>query len=239
MSLDGFDQRLSRISTMWTMHQEAHRGGADAVQAELLFRYRGPAYRYLLAAVRNADAADDLAQEFALRFLRGDFGKADPKKGRFRDYLRTSLSRLATDYYRQQAEVGVELADDPTDRRPSEAVDRAYDEQWRNELLDRAWAAMARESPTEYAALKMRVETPDMNSVEMSAKLSEQLGREVSSDAIRKALERGRKRFAESLIDEVEATIAEPDSGSLENELEDLGLIRYCQSALERRRTPS
>jgi RNA polymerase sigma factor (sigma-70 family) len=236
VSHDDFDERLSRISTMWTMHHEAHRGGADAAQAELLFRYRGPAYRYLLAAVRNADAAEDLAQEFALRFLRGDFGKADPKKGRFRDYLRTSLSRLATDYYRQQAEVGVELADDPTGRRPSEAVDREYDEQWRSELLDRAWAAMARESPTEYAALKMRVESPDVNSVEMATRLSERLGREVSSDAVRKALQRGRLRFAETLLDEAAATLADPDGDGLENELEDLGLIRYCRSALERRR---
>jgi hypothetical protein len=103
-------------------------------------------------------------------------------------------------------------------------------------LLDRAWAAMARESPTEYAALKMRVESPDMNSVEMSAILSEQLGREVSSDAVRKALQRGRLRFAESLLDEVAATLTDPDVGDLENELEDLGLIRYCRSALERRR---
>jgi RNA polymerase sigma-70 factor (ECF subfamily) len=190
----------------------------------------------LLASVRNADAAEDLAQEFALRFLRGDFGKADPSRGRFRDYLRTSLSRLATDFFRKQAELGGELADDPTDRRPPEAVDQEYDEHWRNELLDRAWAEMERESPTEYAALKMRVENPDMNSVEMAAELTGRLGREVSSDAVRKAIQRGRQRFAETLLEEVAATLSEPDADGLEEELKDLGLIRYCRSALDRRR---
>src|SRR5262245_20576415 len=98
---------------MWTIHLQAHRDGVSALQAELLRRYRGPAFRYLIACVRNPDVAEDLAQEFALRFLRGDFGKADRNRGRFRDYLRVSLSRLATDYYREQAKLGVELAEDP------------------------------------------------------------------------------------------------------------------------------
>jgi RNA polymerase sigma-70 factor (ECF subfamily) len=230
------DERLSRISTMWTIHLQAHREGVAALQAELLRRYRGPAFRYLIACVHDADVAEDLAQEFALRFLRGDFGKADRSRGRFRDYLRVSLSRLATDYYRQQAKQGVELAADPTDRRPPESADREYDEHWRDELLNRAWSAMAKESPTEYAALKLRVEVPDMNSVEMATKLSEQLGRQVSSDSVRKAIERGRKRFAETLLDEVAATLDDADDASLEAELTDLGLIRYCRSVLERRR---
>ena len=38
----------------------------------------GAAYRYLLGAVHDPDAADDLCQDFAVRFLRGDFRRADP-----------------------------------------------------------------------------------------------------------------------------------------------------------------
>jgi RNA polymerase sigma factor (sigma-70 family) len=235
---ENLDLRLSRISTMWTMHVEAHRDGLAAAQAELLRRYRGPAFRYLLACVHDGDTAEDLAQEFALRFLRGDFGKADPQRGRFRDYLRTSLSRLATDHYRQQAKFGVELEADPTDRRPPESADRDYDEQWRDELLNRAWSAMAKETPTEYAALKLRVDAPDMNSVEMAEILGGQLGRAISSEAVRKAVQRGRQRFAETLLDEVAATLDDPDGDALEAELSDLGLIRYFRAALERRSAP-
>src|SRR5689334_15571752 len=98
------DQRLSRISTLWSAMAQAHQGPADeaaAAQRLLLERYAGAAYRYLLAAA--GDAADDLFQEFALRFLRGDFRRADPRRGRFRDYLKAALIHLAHDHGRAQA----------------------------------------------------------------------------------------------------------------------------------------
>src|SRR5262245_4705081 len=98
---------------MWTLHRAAFQDGVSVKHIELLQRYRGPAYRYLLACVRSADVAEDLAQDFALKFLRGDFGKADPQRGRFRDYLRTSLSRLATDHFRKQQKEAGELAVEP------------------------------------------------------------------------------------------------------------------------------
>ena len=85
-------QRLSRINTLWTMVFQAHGADRDAVQQAqcvLLERYRGAIYRYLVGALRDADAAEELAQEFALRFVRGDFRRANPEKGRFRSYLKT------------------------------------------------------------------------------------------------------------------------------------------------------
>jgi DNA-directed RNA polymerase specialized sigma24 family protein len=51
-----------------------------------------------MGAVRNPDTAGDLAQEFALRFLRGAFRHADPGRGRFRDYMKTALIHLVNDY---------------------------------------------------------------------------------------------------------------------------------------------
>ncbi len=70
------DERLSRISTFWSAVHVAHEDPADARQAAqnlLLERYSGAAYRYLLGAVRDPDVAAELFQDFALRFLRGDF----------------------------------------------------------------------------------------------------------------------------------------------------------------------
>jgi len=190
----------------------------------------------LLACVRSADVAEDLAQDFALKFLRGDFGKADPGRGRFRDYLRTSLSRLATDHFRKQRKEAGELPVEPVDPRPFEAADHDYDDQWRSEVLDRAWAKLEQAAPIEYAALKLRVEEADLTSGEMADQLKQKLGKEISPDAVRKALERGRRRFADSLLSEVEATMEETTDESLERELTDLGLIRYCKSALAARR---
>ena len=101
MDRDELDQRLSRMSTVWTMVFEAHGGEADAATAAmsgLALRYSGVVYRYLLGAVRDPDAAAELSQELALRILRGAFRHADPSRGRFRDYLKTALIHLVDDY---------------------------------------------------------------------------------------------------------------------------------------------
>src|SRR6478672_6403505 len=97
------DERLSRIATRWTAVFRAHGDAptlAEAARHRLMLQYSGAAYRYLLGAVRDPDVAADLCQEFAVRFLRGDFRRADPGRGRFRDYLKRSLSHLVTDHHR-------------------------------------------------------------------------------------------------------------------------------------------
>src|SRR5262249_49413819 len=102
---DSWDQRLSRISTIWTMLRQAHDGPAGAATAApqvLLQRYGGAVHRYLLAVVGDSHAADDLTQEFGLSLVRGAFHKADPQRGRFRDYVKTALFHLVADYHRQQ-----------------------------------------------------------------------------------------------------------------------------------------
>src|SRR4051794_28269956 len=89
--------RLSRIDTPWTIVARAHDGPCDAAasaQRLLIERYRGAAYRYLRASVRDPDAAAELFQEFALRLLRGDFHRARRHRGRFRDYLKSVLVNL-------------------------------------------------------------------------------------------------------------------------------------------------
>src|SRR5690242_54719 len=105
MTDDNFDQRLSRISTCWTLVFQAHAAPKEAVAAAqqvLMQRYCGAVYRYLLASLRDADAADEVAQEFALRFVRGDFKRADPERGRFRDFVKTALYHLIVDYHRRR-----------------------------------------------------------------------------------------------------------------------------------------
>ena len=105
MEAPGLDSRLSQISTQLSLLFRAHEGPgqeASAAQMELLQRYCGAIYRYLRSAVPQPEIAEDLCQEFALRFVRGDFRRADPDRGRFRDFVKTSLFNLITDYRRQQ-----------------------------------------------------------------------------------------------------------------------------------------
>src|SRR3954451_14926179 len=99
-------QHLSQIATQWSVLYQAHKGGeSEAARPRqlLMQRYCGAVYRYLLRAVRDPSVAEDLTQEFALRFIQGRFGQADPSQGRFRSYVKGALFRLVQDHYRAQA----------------------------------------------------------------------------------------------------------------------------------------
>src|SRR5690349_8900362 len=107
--------RLSQLTTLWSLVRQAHQGPAPdtaAARQQLLERYGRPIHRYLLGALGDADAADELMQEFALRFLRGDFHRADPQQGRFRNYVRQALVRLVSRYRHKQRRRPGALPDD-------------------------------------------------------------------------------------------------------------------------------
>ena len=75
--------RLSQIDTLWSMVRLAHDDqpeGVRAAQEAILERYGGAARRYLAGALRDSEAADEVFQDFALRFVRGDFRSADPDR---------------------------------------------------------------------------------------------------------------------------------------------------------------
>src|SRR6476619_5714252 len=146
MADDAIPDRLSQISTLWTALRRAHGGDDDddrRLLAGLIERYHTAAYRYLVATARNPGVAADLFQEFAVRFLRGDFRRASPDRGRFRDYLRATLINLA----RRRPGVlrpGPAAAADPdqlpaADADESAAADESFLAHWRESLLDAAW----------------------------------------------------------------------------------------------------
>src|SRR5262249_2011748 len=97
------DLRISRIDTLWTIVGQAHASNGDvhAAQRSLLERYGGAARRYLLAATRDTDVADELFQEFAVRFLHGKLRGASEARGRFRDFLKGVLSHMVTDHWKK------------------------------------------------------------------------------------------------------------------------------------------
>jgi len=240
--------RLSRISTVWSMLAEAGRSSqtaAGAARLAFIQRYQGAVYRYLLGAVHDPDTADELFQEFALRFLRGRFRHADPERGRFRDYLKTALYHLVADHQKKQQRrpcpLEQSVADGAAPDSGPEASARRFIESWRDELLARAWEALAAEQhdggQPHYTVLKHRAEHPEANSAEMAEQLSARLRpkRPYSEAGIRKVLQRARLRFAELLIDDVAHSLGQPGREQLEQELIDVGLLPYCRSALKRR----
>jgi RNA polymerase sigma-70 factor (ECF subfamily) len=238
---DSFDQRLSRISTMWTVLRQAHDGPADAATAAqhlLLQRYGGAVHRYLSAVIRDSHAADDLTQEFGLSLVRGAFHKADPQRGRFRDYVKTALFHLVADYQRQQTGRMRFLAPDSLElanlASRDDAAERRFDESWREELLARAWEALAEAQPIYYAVLRLRAAQPKLRAPELGSELSRQLGKTFSASAIRQTLHRAREKFALFLIDEVAESLEPPTAEQIAQELRELNLLAYCQPMLER-----
>ena len=142
------DPHLSQMSTEWSMVFRAHSGSPDEAHeaaSRLMCRYGGAVHRYLLKALRDPDAARELDQEFALRFLRGDFKHSDPNRGRFRDYVKRAVQNLINDYYRRKRPL-VSLDDRVPEPAAADAgladFEQQFIESWRKDLLDRAWASL-------------------------------------------------------------------------------------------------
>ena len=170
--------RLSQIETAWTLVVRAHGEARDAAaeaQRSLMERYLGAVYRYLLGAVRNEEIAGELFQEFAIRFLRGGFRRADPERGRFRNFVKTALINLINDHHKQEArrrrtQSTADLGPDFASTCDVESEQR-FLESWREELLARVWDALARiEKETGkpfHTVLRFRIQHPNLRSPEM------------------------------------------------------------------------
>jgi RNA polymerase sigma factor (sigma-70 family) len=231
--------RLSQISTAWSVVRQAHEGPVEAMtaaQQELLEHYGQAIHRYLLSALGDPAAADDLTQDFALNLVRGQFRRADPQHGRFRNYVKTVLFHLVSNYRKRQRKLPRSLpADDSALANlasPPEDVSHQFDENWRQVLLSRVWQKLAEAQPIYHAVLHCRAANPKMSSAEMALKLGAQLGKTQTAESIRQNLHRARAAFAELLLSEVAQSLEAPTAEQLETELADLNLLPYCQSAL-------
>jgi RNA polymerase sigma-70 factor (ECF subfamily) len=239
-------QHLSQIATLWTVVDQAHGSDAEAVTAarqRLLQRYGGAVQRYLLGVLRDPEAAGELTQEFALRFLDGKYQGADRERGRFRNFVKGVLAHLIADHYRRQQArprpLPPEVEDAQAPGRGPTDPDPLFVESWRQALLGRAWQALAEvEAETGqpfHTVLRLRVDQPDLRSAQMAEQLSARLGKPVSPAGVRQTLHRARDRFADLLLDEVLQTLGRSAEEDLEQELIELNLLGYCQAALDRR----
>jgi DNA-directed RNA polymerase specialized sigma24 family protein len=246
MGPNELNERLSSIKTSWSKLFQAHQGEKDAATAalqQLLLRYYGAVYRYLLGTVCDADAAEELTQEFAVRFLRGDFRRADPQQGRFRDFLKTSLRHLVITYWRGR-EKAPPLPPDGPERAaagppPGDDFDRAFLDKWREELLARTWEALAKaqeEAGQPYhTVLRCKTRGPELHSAQLAEQVGAQVGKAYTEAGVRQLLHRARERFAQLLVEEAARSLETSDPAKLEQELIELNLLDYCRSALERR----
>jgi RNA polymerase sigma-70 factor (ECF subfamily) len=250
MDESSLQQRLSQINTRWTLLMQVHGTAMDAQMAalsRLVERYHPAVYRYLLGAVRDPDTADDLFQEFALRFVRGDFRRVEPGRGRFRDYVRKVLVNLINSHRKNQARGLPVLTDTPVEVVSETEAGAGEDEQqflagWRKALLDRAWEALAAmhnpKGPPYHLALRLRTENPDLSSARLAELLNQQArpAEPFTDSGLRKVLQRARDLFTDLLVDEVARSLQTTSLDDVEQEVIDLGFQAYCQKVLDRRR---
>jgi RNA polymerase sigma-70 factor (ECF subfamily) len=236
-------QHISGMETHWEVLRTAHEGAPDEVRAaqqEILQRYRPAIYRYLLACLANADAAEEVLANFSYRFVRGDFRNADHEKGRFRDLLKKAIYHLIIDYHKSGKKQHQPISPDGPE--PIASFDSTYDsdrqflDTWRATLLNKAWDGLQAEEKRTgrplHTVLHFRAGHSEMRSAQMAEELSKRLGQSYTGDWVRKWLGLARDRFAELLLEEVKVSLHNPTPDTVEEELIDLQLFEYCKTAV-------
>jgi len=247
MKSDEIDARLSQIETDWKIILDASRGAEIAHKRAIqtfFDQYSRAVYRYLLGAVRDPDAADELFQEFALRISKGSFRNADQSRGRFRAYLKSALINLVIEYRRKMSKKPGSIHVEPGElKNPEAALEAEFTKTWRNELLSRTWQQLEAEDQRKqrnyFVVLKFQTEHPQLTSTDAAEQLNALLPANrgpLTPAGTRKTLQRAREKFAELLLEEVSRSLHDPRLDELENELVELQLDPYCRSALRRRR---
>lgn len=240
--------RLSQFSTDWSALLAAHHGLPEQqIQArqQLLDVYGPTVLAYLRGSVADAETAHELYHEFAIRLLRGDFRNAAPDQGRFRSFIKTVLYHLIVDYrracHRAKRNVALrEFMDGATEAStdPVTDEDAAFLTRWKATLVERALGALQDfekvGGPPLRRVLQLRMEqigTPDDG---VARALAMELGRPIESSTFRRWLHLARRRFADALVAEVAWTIKDPTADLLADELQALGLLDRCRTALDR-----
>ncbi len=236
------NSRLSRIETLWSVVRHSQDTDSElsvSAQQQLLNLYGSAIKRYLLAALRDQDAADELFQQFALKFVEGGFRNADESKGQFRAFVKTVLYRMIASHFRKrsrskQKTLQPDLINDWVVNESEN--DSQFSTEWRDEILEQAWQALEnndRQSKTNhFIILTVKVNEPGLSSPEFAERLTELLGKPVKATAARVSLHRAREKFAKYVIESVAQSLENPTRQNIEEELIDLELISYCRDTL-------
>jgi RNA polymerase sigma-70 factor (ECF subfamily) len=228
-SHDGLESRAQSASfgaTHWSVVLAAARQASPEgkVALEKLCRtYWRPIYCYIRRKGYSAQDAEDLTQELFARMLaRNDFADVSPVKGKFRSFLLKAVNHLLADEWDRATRIKrggaqpvvsfdshsgeghyqLEAADNRN-------ADELYDRQWAMTVIETVLTQLGAEFAAGgksqlFATLKeLLVGTQDGCDYGTAA---QRLG--MSEGAVRVAVHRLRRKFAESFRDEVAGTLA-------------------------------
>jgi RNA polymerase sigma factor (sigma-70 family) len=232
---------LNLIETQWSLVLRAQPELGDAAaraRKQVMERYIGAVEHYLLRVTRDPHLAADLTQEFAVRFLEGAFRGVDPRRGRFRDYVKKTVMNLVIDAHRRHRSRPESLSEGQLEVSAPALDLNQYDRQfldcWRDVLLGRAWERLAEYQEMIgqpfHTVLRLKADQPDLHSPELADRLSTQLDRPVSAGWVRQVLHRAREKFVEYVRSEVAHSLGHPSVEELDEEMRNLGLWVYCKA---------
>lgn len=227
---------------------ETEGDSAAAARNWLLVHYHDAVYRYLCAKLGDTHAAGELFSQFAVRVLEIHpfLKRADPKKGRFRDYLRAVLSRMIIDWYRKASKEPAAL---PVDAEPAVEVDDDLGEAefravWAEELCNHAWRRLEEIEKSEgkpfYSLLLYKAQNPKTRAEELAQYFTQKLGRPIAAENARKIVQRANEMLNDLLVEEVALSLKRDgqdrvDADRIEEEMIDLQLLdKPRRAALER-----
>lgn len=213
-------------ATHWSVVMAA--GNGDSVEAAealdtLCRRYWYPLYAFVRRQGHEVHDAEDLTQEFFTRFLAKEyFDRADPARGRFRNFLLACLKHFLSEQWRQAGRLkrgGRQTflswdsltAEERYQSEPADPLtpEKVYDRRWALTLLEQALARLGAEQS---AAGKAEVFAPlkdylwGEGSGAGYAEVAARLG--MTEGALKVTVHRLRQRYRELLREEVAHTVA-------------------------------
>jgi RNA polymerase sigma-70 factor (ECF subfamily) len=219
---------LDLITTQWSLLGDTNR---------FVVRYDQAVRRYLQALLGNAEDADDVAHEFFVRVVVRGFERADPDRGRFRDYLKIAVRNAALSHLRQKQRCPRSVDTIRFTVPDPESANREWLRQWQACVLERAWRALERHehvSPGNlaYTVLRIQADHADEDSRTLADRVAAASGRALHPDAFRKQLSRARRLFAKLIVAEVAQTLQHPTGDDILAELAEIGLREYVDPYL-------
>lgn len=235
----GLIHELDEITTMWTTVYEAHGGSSvKSVNARkaLAVRYITAIHRFVRSIVRNTDDAEEVAQEVVVKLMKGDFARATPEKGRFRDLLKVSTRNAARSLHRRSKRRShSELIEEQTPAASfSEQEWMTAADRWT--LLDRAWGRLRDYEKSTgkryYTLLLLRARHAEDSIDGLGRRFSRFVDKPLRADALRQQLRRARVKFATFLVHAAAERCASQTRDTVQEELAGADLLEYVSQAL-------
>ncbi|MGE3808140.1 MAG: hypothetical protein AB7K24_26050 [Gemmataceae bacterium] len=229
----------SRDETDWSSVGRIGRAGAATERSErVLINYWLAAHSYLMALVnRDEELANELSDEFALRFLRGDFSKATPEKGRFRDYIKAVLRNLVAEHFRKQTARARHSERVDFENLSNERIEAEFLDNLRSAIVASAMQRLAlfqKDHGTPYyTALQLRSSHPDASMARLARLLTQQTKQPYATDYLRQIIHRARERLASFVVERVRNACRCATAEELREELHSLQLWESCKDFVD------